>query len=309
MCGDWTDLRRQIADERVEPARIRIASRACAVGQHHMGGLDRAPHTPRRSERPGQAGTLLDIPRLRRAGCCLVGSHPVPAELEPREVRLHLDALLLDRRAVRVHADRQHAAARKRAEQDRIRLGAVFARQRERVERHEAPGERARRAEDVVRRVHAARRAHALVDRVEPVRRRDDRRALRRREAELDRAPDLEKLGRQEHVERAGHGIERERRRVIRLAGVDLDVVRRRSGPLRDAGDRGPVADEPGGMRGLDDPFREHAATLPPDRGDQQREEPALAHSTASARRRMTDRRTRPRNRSQRDGFATTRVS
>jgi len=28
-----------------------------------MGGLDRAPHTPRRSERPGQAAALLDTPR------------------------------------------------------------------------------------------------------------------------------------------------------------------------------------------------------------------------------------------------------
>ena len=33
----------------------------------HMGGPDMAPHTPQRSEPPGEAGALLDTPRLRQS--------------------------------------------------------------------------------------------------------------------------------------------------------------------------------------------------------------------------------------------------
>ena len=34
---------------------------------NHMGGPDMAPHTPQRSEHPGEAGALLDTPRLRQS--------------------------------------------------------------------------------------------------------------------------------------------------------------------------------------------------------------------------------------------------
>src|SRR5439155_2262496 len=132
-----------------------------------------------------------------------------------------------------------------------------------------------------------------------------------RRKAELDHPTDLEELRREKDVERAGHRIERERGRLRRAVTLreELDVVRGRAGTLGDARNRGAVDLEPVGQRRVDDPLEEDAATLPADGGDQDGQEPRVAHAVTAARRPMTRRRTRPTKRVHRVGFAITLTS
>ena len=62
-------------------------------------------------------------------------------------------------------------------------------------------------------------------------------------------------------------------------------------------------------VRRVDEPVEQDAAALPADGGDQDAEEPLLAHAVTAASRRITAPRTRPTSRVQRVGLATTRTS
>ncbi len=139
---------------------------------------------------------------------------------------------------------------------------------------------------------------------------RDDGRASRRWEARLDRPPDLEKLGREQHVEGARNGEEREDRlALVTVSGVaaveHLDQVRRRAGPLGHPGNGGALGLQALEQGGVDDPFRQHAAALAPDGRDQDRDEAvALGHVVqAPASAPMTRARTRPTIRSHHVGW------
>ena len=149
----------------------------------------------------------------------------------------------------------------------------MLARERQRVERDEPLREGARRRVQLLDRKDPAAGHDLLVDRVQPVGAGDDRRPAGRREAELDRAPDLEEFRGQKDVEGPRDGIEREDRRVVRR-GVslarELHVVRRGSRPLSHAGDGGAVGGKPVLKRGVHDPFRQHAAPLPADGGNEE---------------------------------------
>jgi len=168
--------------------------------------------------------SALSAVRSRRAG-----SHREPG-LEATEVGVHLNPFGADRLAIRVAAERQGAGAGERAEQDRVRLGPVLAGERQRVERDELLRKGAGRRLELLDRIDAASSRDLLVDRVETMGAGDDRRPARRRESELDRAADLEKLRGQQDVERSRHGIEGEDRRVVRPEvplGGELHVVGR----------------------------------------------------------------------------------
>ena len=229
--------------------------------------------------------------------------------IEAAEVGADLNPFPANRLAERVGADRQRARGGEGPEQDRVRLRPVLARQREGVEGVERARERARRALEVLARVDPAPGHDLLVDRVQAVRARDDRGARGRREAELDHPPDLEELRGEQHVEGAGHRVEREDRR-LGVAGVaQLDVVGGRAGPLRDPRDRGPVDRIAVEQRRVHDPVEEDAAPLAADGGDQDAQEPRVAHTGTAARRRITARRAPARTRVQRVGFSTTFTS
>src|SRR5204862_3713282 len=86
--------------------------------------------------------------------------------------------------------------------------------------------------------------------------------------------------------------------------GDQLDVVGGGSGPLRDAGNRGAVHAVAVERGRLHDPLREHAAALPADGGNQQRDEPGLAHARARAL--ITARRSRSTSRVHGPGFVIT---
>ena len=195
------------------------------------------------------------------------------AEVEAGEIGLHRDSLGLDGLAERRLGDGDDARSRQRTEQNGVGLGTVLARQDQRVEGDEAMGGGLGRALQGFLGIDRAARGDLLVDRQQPMRGRDHRRARGRDEAELDHAPDFHELRRHQHVERPRHRVEREGRLLGAALRVELDIVRGGARALRHAGDRGAVGGKAVEQRGVHDPLREHAAPLPAHRGDQQRQD------------------------------------
>ena len=212
-----------------------------------------------------------------------------------------------------VGSDRKRPGTGQGPEEHGIGLSAVLAREGERVEGDQLAREGAGRGVEALDRIDPAARRDLLVDREETMRARDDRRARRRREPELDRAPHLQELGGQEHVERSRHRVKGEdRRRVVsRCAafGGELDVVGRRSGALGDTRDRGAVDRIAVGDGRVHDPLVEHAPALAADGGYQETQEPRVGHVVTAASRRMTACRTRLTSRVHRVGFLITLTS
>ena len=105
-----------------------------------------------------------------------------------------------------------------------------------------------------------------LGDRVDAVRRRDQRRPVGRDEAALDGAPALHQLGREDDVDVARQRHERQHRLGAVALGValriELDVVDRRAGALGDAGHRRRLREPAVRLAEVDDPVGEDAAAL-----------------------------------------------
>src|SRR5262249_57057868 len=95
---------------------------------------------------------------------CGTGRRHGKPGLESTKVRVALNALGFDRFAKRVGLERQDAGARESPEQHGVRLGAVLARERQRVEGDEALREGARRGLQLVDRIDAASGHDLLVD-------------------------------------------------------------------------------------------------------------------------------------------------
>ena len=116
----------------------------------------------------------------------------------------------------------------------------------------------------------------------------DHHRAIGTHHAGLDDARGFEELRGDREIDAAGNGQQRQDRlssaeRSRRLR-PDLDVIRRRAGALRDAGDRRALRRMSCGIGEVDQPFGEHAAAFSAERRDQDRDGsrhvmmPRLAH-------------------------------
>ena len=187
------------------------------------------------------------------------------ADVEAFEVGGDGDAAGLDGFAIGLHGDGQRAAAGQRAEQHRVYLGAAG------VEGDEAPRAGARQRVEPLARIDRAAGGRFFVNRVEPVRAAHDGRPAGRDEAGLDHTGDLEILGREQHIQRAGNRIKRKGGILGGGAiGQQLDVIGGRAGPLRHARNRRAVRAIAVERRGLDDPFGQHTTALSTDRGNQQ---------------------------------------
>ena len=117
----------------------------------------------------------------------------------------------------------------------------------------------------------------SLRHRIDPMRRRDQRRAIRRHEPALNRASALHQLGGDHDVELPGHRHECEHWRLPgrqrRRLREDLAIVDRRTCALRDARYGCLLPEMTGMLRQIDDPIRQNAATLSPhcENGDRDR--------------------------------------
>ena len=200
------------------------------------------------------------------------------AEREALEAALDALARVPDRGLALGARQRQHARAGHRAEHHRADHGAGARRQVGHVEEHRALRELAGGLDDAVGVGASVAHRHLLGDGVDAVGRGDERRALGADEPVLHRAAGLEQLGGDHEVDVAGGGREREHRAPraerVPLRRIELDVVSRRAGALRDAGDRGALHRVAGRGRRGDEPVGEHAAAFAAERGYQDRDRP-----------------------------------
>jgi hypothetical protein len=237
-----------------------------------------------------------DRMRRRRRAPLRVGlGHRRMAPREPAQTGFHTDTGRAD--DVLEHAARhgQDTARGDRAEHHRADDGAAFLRGGIHVEREQPPAIGARDLQQAIGVEAPVAQRHLLRRGERAARRRDHERAVRADIACGHDAPRFQELGCDHEIDVPRHGIQPQHRHAVLQRSprhrMDLDVVRRCAGPLRDAGDRRALRDVAGLRRGIDDPFGEHAATLAAQRADEYRYRPARRH--AGCRNPITARRTR----------------
>ncbi len=180
---------------------------------------------------------------------------------------------LADRRLAGLARDRQHAAAGHGAEEHRIDDGAAFLRELAHVEEHRVLCQLARRRHHLVGFVAAIGHLHLLDRGVDAMRRGDERGALGAHVAIHHGAPGLDQLGGDHDVDVAGTRRERQHRiAAAELAaprGVDLQVIGRGAGALRDAGNRGGLRRQIALGRGFHQPVGHDATAFAAEGGNQ----------------------------------------
>ena len=284
-----------------ERGDVRIARSRCAGGR----GRRRLRRRGRRRRR-GELGAVGDARRARARRRRVAAERAREAGVEGAPARGDADAAARDRLLERRPRERQRAAAGERAEEHGADDAARLVGDLRHVERDPARrrglGDRGERAG--VDAAVAERRL--LADRPDPVRRRDQRRPVRRDEAALDGARRFHQLGGEDDVDVARHRHQRQHRRQAGRFGVgareQLDVVDRRAGALGDARHRGRLGEVAVLLGELDDPVREDAAALAAD-GEDRDLDRLCAHrravrrrsARAGARRAAAARRSRPR--------------
>ncbi len=252
----------------------------------------------------------------------LVGArlHAVESAAEGFQARLHADAAAFHRGLELRAAEGQHARARQRAEQHGADHAARLLRRLRHVEADEAPG-RLLRMLDQLRAVDAAVAHRRLLgNRIDAVRRCDERRAVLRHQPSLHRAAGFHQLGGQHDVDVARQRHQRQHRLAAiglrTCCRVELDVVDGGAGALRHAGHRGGLGDVAVVLAEVDDPVGQHAAAFAAHGEDRDLDGLCGVHAVQKARRSrrfasprciqpMTEERTRSRKRSQAPGLLT----
>jgi hypothetical protein len=186
---------------------------------------------------------------------------------ESLEARLHADAAALDGRFELRAAERQHARARQRAEQDCADHAARSFGRLLHVEADEALG-RLGGVREQLGAVDAAVTERALFRNGEhAVRGGDERGSIVRDEPTLYGAASFHEFRCEHHVDIARQGHQRQHGppavRIGLRDRIQLDVVDGRAGALRHARHRGGLGDVAVGFAHVDDPVGQHAAALP----------------------------------------------
>jgi hypothetical protein len=231
----------------------------------------------------------------------------VEAGREAAQARLGTAPAAPDRLLAVAALERQAARSRHGAEQYRVDHSAVVLRQLAHVEQHRALRHLPRCVDDARAVKAAVRHLHLLDGGVDAVDAGDERGAPGRDETVLHRAPGLDQLGGDHHVDVAGARRQREHRlaaaQLVVLRRVDLEVVGGGAGALRDAGNRGALrrVASPGG--GIHQPVGHDAAALAAEGGDQDRDRPlGQTHANIPC----SEARIPANARSHHDGFCTT---
>ena len=180
-----------------------------------------------------------------------------------------------DRRLAVLASEGQRTAGRNRAEHHRADHRAAVARHRAHVEQMVLAAVLPHDIGKLLAVDAAVAQLHAFVRGERARRRADHLRALRRGHPVADLPHRFQQLRRDQQIEAARHRIEAhhgapaaERRQRLR---EDLDVIRRRAGALRNAGNRRALHRMARMLRSLDQPFAEHAAAFAAERADQDR--------------------------------------
>ncbi len=229
---------------------------------------------------------------------------------EPGEARVRAALSAADHRFERVARKRQHTGRGDRAEHHRADDGAGRGGLEAHVERVEFAALRAHDVGEAVRVEPAVGERHLLRRGERAAERGDHHGALGTHHSGLDDARGFQELRGDREIDAAGNGQQRQDRpssaeRARRLR-PDLDVIRRRAGALRDAGDRRALRRMSCGIGEVDQPFGEHAAAFSAERRDQDRDGTLHVHSTRGCSNPMMAPRTRAATRSRHPGLLMT---